>query len=340
MSRVRAVVTLVLWSAAVATAIWSLDRLGTGSLAAPPLRDPGALSAWAEDVGPVFASIAVLRLVAWGLAWYLALVTALGVVARLSRIPALVEWADLITLPPVRRVVSGAVGLSFAATSLAISALPATALVARDHVDLPAVDLAAPSLPFGGFVDSDDRDADDEPPVLRIEDMDEAAEEDEVEADADETDETDEIEEADATADEAADPVIDLTDAAEPVNGAADLVDEALDGAATDAGAFVRDLAERAAPAETADELPAPSPEVATEQAADVAPTTWTIESGDHLWHVAEDTVARHLGRPATDAEIAPYWQRLIDTNRDTLADPTNPDLVFPGQVFHLPPPG
>jgi nucleoid-associated protein YgaU len=36
---------------------------------------------------------------------------------------------------------------------------------------------------------------------------------------------------------------------------------------------------------------------------------------------------------------VAPYWQRLVEANRPALADPANPDLVFPGQVFTVPDP-
>jgi hypothetical protein len=35
---------------------------------------------------------------------------------------------------------------------------------------------------------------------------------------------------------------------------------------------------------------------------------------------------------------VVRYWRRLIDTNRDRLRDPSNPSLVYPGQVIELPP--
>ena len=64
----------------------------------------------------------------------------------------------------------------------------------------------------------------------------------------------------------------------------------------------------------------------------------WVIESGDHLWRVAEETLTHHAGRPVSDREVDGYWRTLIELNRDVLSDPTNPDLVYPGQVFTLPP--
>lgn len=70
----------------------------------------------------------------------------------------------------------------------------------------------------------------------------------------------------------------------------------------------------------------------------DSVPTTWTIVSGDHLWGVAETTLERAWARPPTDPETTPYWQAVIELNRARLADPANPDLVYPGQIFDLPP--
>jgi hypothetical protein len=67
------------------------------------------------------------------------------------------------------------------------------------------------------------------------------------------------------------------------------------------------------------------------------APVTWTIAPGDHLWHVAAQTLADAWGRQPADAEVVPYWQALVEHNRGTLAVPDDPDLVYPGQVFELP---
>lgn len=67
--------------------------------------------------------------------------------------------------------------------------------------------------------------------------------------------------------------------------------------------------------------------------------TTWTAQPGDHLWHIAEATLADAWGRPPTDGEVTPYWQTLVDSNRNALADPSNPDLIYGGQTFALPTP-
>ncbi len=65
------------------------------------------------------------------------------------------------------------------------------------------------------------------------------------------------------------------------------------------------------------------------------------VVAGDNLWELA----ARHLALTSartraevSDAEIAPYWARVCDTNRDRLVS-GDPNLVFPGERVVLPPP-
>ena len=86
------------------------------------------------------------------------------------------------------------------------------------------------------------------------------------------------------------------------------------------------------APPTTAATTPAPQP------AAAVA-GTWTVRPGQCFWSIAESVLAKAWGRPPTDAEIVPYWNRLIAANGAALVHPADPDLVFPGQVFQVPAP-
>ena len=74
------------------------------------------------------------------------------------------------------------------------------------------------------------------------------------------------------------------------------------------------------------------------DSSTEVGEGTWHVQRGDHLWAVAERSLADAWGRPPSDAEIAPYWVEVIDANRERLADAANPDLVFPGQVLVVPP--
>lgn len=81
-----------------------------------------------------------------------------------------------------------------------------------------------------------------------------------------------------------------------------------------------------------------PSPQAASDlPATGELPATWTVAAGESFWAVADEIVSDRLGRDASDAEIAPLWTSLIDTNRDRLVDPADPDLILPGQVFELP---
>lgn len=62
------------------------------------------------------------------------------------------------------------------------------------------------------------------------------------------------------------------------------------------------------------------------------------VERGEHLWAIAEETLTDHLGRKVTDTEVDPYWRQMIELNRDRLADPKDPSVIFVGQEILLPP--
>jgi nucleoid-associated protein YgaU len=80
-------------------------------------------------------------------------------------------------------------------------------------------------------------------------------------------------------------------------------------------------------------------PVVAPAAAAPVSlpTTTHTVAPGDTFWSIAEDVV-RGDARSTSDDDVVSYWRALIDVNRDRLRVPGEPDLIFPGQVFELPP--
>lgn len=82
-------------------------------------------------------------------------------------------------------------------------------------------------------------------------------------------------------------------------------------------------------PAPTAPTLEDPSPSAAG---------AWTIAPGEHLWAVAERTLAA-AGLPVDDPTVDAYLDRLIEANRDRLVVADDPDLVFPGQEMRLPSP-
>lgn len=64
----------------------------------------------------------------------------------------------------------------------------------------------------------------------------------------------------------------------------------------------------------------------------------WIVRPGDNLWSIAEAVLQERSGTPADLEAVEGYWHRLVATNRQNLADPTNPDLLFTGQQLSLPP--
>jgi nucleoid-associated protein YgaU len=66
------------------------------------------------------------------------------------------------------------------------------------------------------------------------------------------------------------------------------------------------------------------------------APTSVVVQPGDHLWKISQDHLDQELGRTASDDEVAPFWRTVIDANRERLHS-GDPDLIYPGEVVHLP---
>ena len=71
----------------------------------------------------------------------------------------------------------------------------------------------------------------------------------------------------------------------------------------------------------------------------DAKPGTWEVERGDHFWAIAEDALTKAWGRTPTDADITPYWRKVVEANRDALLPPDDPDVIYPGQDFVVPSP-
>jgi hypothetical protein len=61
------------------------------------------------------------------------------------------------------------------------------------------------------------------------------------------------------------------------------------------------------------------------------------IERGDNMWTLAKARLEELNGRPPTNAEIGPYWRRVVRANQDRIRS-GDPDLIFPGEVLILPP--
>lgn len=76
----------------------------------------------------------------------------------------------------------------------------------------------------------------------------------------------------------------------------------------------------------------APAPKRAT-------PATHEVVPGDSFWTMSRSVLRNTQHRPPDDREIVAYWRTLIEHNRSRLVDPANPNLIYPGQIFELPPP-
>lgn len=63
-----------------------------------------------------------------------------------------------------------------------------------------------------------------------------------------------------------------------------------------------------------------------------------TVAKGNHFWGMAERALTDAWERSPTDAEITPYWARVVEQNADRLVRPGDPNLIFPEQQFLLPP--
>jgi LysM domain len=90
------------------------------------------------------------------------------------------------------------------------------------------------------------------------------------------------------------------------------------------------------APVATPAPRPAGSP-TSTARAGGAAAPQWIVRPGDNLWFIAERTLATAWGRSPTDRQVGAYWVSLIAANRSQLPDPSDPSLLFPGDVILLP---
>ena len=59
------------------------------------------------------------------------------------------------------------------------------------------------------------------------------------------------------------------------------------------------------------------------------------VVTGDNLWRISQ----RRLDELGSEDAIAPYWREVVDVNRPHLRS-GDPDLIYPGEVIKLPPPG
>lgn len=306
--RLQDVLPLLAWFGSLAAGIVLFTQLGDGALATPALTDVDGWRAWFAGQDAVLAGVALLRLLVLALAWYLVGVTTIGLVARLLRLASLVRVADAISGPIVRHVLRQALGVSLAVGVVAAS----TGAAPRDVVERDVTGGAISAI----AVDADRDAADDTWGQARTVTADREGDATTVQARA----------VSDGSVDDAA------TLRARPI------VDDAPTIAAQALGE-VEEERVTAVPLPPALADPARSSDdpTTTPVRDEVPEREHTVAPGEHLWSIAAQVVEEALERQPTDAEVSAYWQVLVEDNRERLANPDDPDLLFPDQVLRLP---
>jgi len=300
---------LVLWLACLTVGIVAFHALGSGQLAPPPMA-PSQWSGWATDRDPLLATVALLRLVVLALAWYLVGATGIGLFARLLRAARLVRLADALTVPMVRRLLQGAVGLTMATAVVTASMSPVGDAGADDR---GSVTLSA-GVVAGGPSGSATL-----PPL----DQGSAGEPGAVRPHPDGGELTlrgsDDLAAPDGT--QAPSTSGHLTVHRSPL-GAVDESAAGEDAVSSDGRGTAH-----GAHAQRSTEVPGGRP--ASEH---------VVRAGESFWSMAQTMLAASLDRQPTDDEVRGYWRILVAANQDRLAVPGDADLIFPGQRFVMPP--
>lgn len=316
------VLRLVGWIATLAVILRVL-LAADGPLPEPSsLVSPDAWTDWSATTDPAIAAFTVVRLCAVAVACYLLAATILATVAHLSGRLFLIRVADLVSVPLVKRVVHRTVGVGLAVTFVGVAAPLLTAgvptAVAAPVTEVRDTGPDDPTATMELVDDGPNTTTTTAVPVIHLRVLDEPT--------APTTPTTVEV---------ATPPVVRMVPLdAGPVDATTSPTTRvpAAAAGAEPSGGGSEGMANASVPAP---ETSATEDRVA---ASDDTLARWTIEPGDHLWHVSEAVVQTIEGREPTVTETASYLDALIAANRSVLVVPDNPDLVFPGQVFTLPP--
>jgi nucleoid-associated protein YgaU len=309
-ARLRALGFVLLVSGAIVT----LQAAGSGALAGPPSFSATAAVAWLRGTDPVVVTFALLRLLALGLGWYVLVVTLAGGTARALRAKRLTRAVDALTLPGIRRMLNAA-GVAV----IVSTALPASVAWASPGPG-PTSPVVSPS-PLATPLST--------PPVMHW-----------IGTSGPLTDATSALS-GTATTTSLPSPSVSpasapsrTPDFATPATAAPNSSSTGAPGAPVRTGA-ARPLGPVVRPLgpETGRTSPRTADSVPSSNA-----TTWTVQSGDDFWQIAESSLAAAWGRAPSDREIVPYWLSTIQANTARLAVPSEPSFIYPGQVFVLPP--
>lgn len=154
------------WVAVLVLGVAAGHALGAGALAVPG-REVAAWRTWTATTDPFVVTMALFRVGALAVVWYLLATTALGVVARMLRVVRLVHLADMISAPVVRRVLQRGLGM-MVATALA-SSVSAPAVQAAEPPPVAVLQGERSSLTMRGVQPGLDRRELDRPELDRAE---------------------------------------------------------------------------------------------------------------------------------------------------------------------------
>ena len=340
-------------------------------LASSPDRriDFGDLGMWFEATAPLDVLIAVAILIGALASFWLFASTVVYAGARLMHLSQVEDGLRRFTLPAVRRVVDGALAISIAGTAV----LGGGRLAGAQQVDRPAVeqtaDPAVGSAPLdyrfayqqapGNDIPQPAGDGEAEAPapsnviadntgggtLVRPPAPGQAAqpapapvgEEGDIPQPAGDGETTPEPPAPAPTPDPVPSPA--EPPPAEPTVGGEVLVRPPAPntgGVDTGSGSNTAQIPG----ADTSTPTPAPNgsdQSGGTTTAPTATPGTYTVQEGDNFWSIAAAQVQNKLGREPSNAEIAAYWEVLIEANRANISS-GNPSLIFPGEQFTLPP--
>ncbi len=80
----------------------------------------------------------------------------------------------------------------------------------------------------------------------------------------------------------------------------------------------------------------ASTPEPLTPSTANTQAGPHIVGTGESLWSIAKTQLAENTGTIPTNAEIGPYWARLVEQNRGSLSS-GNANLIYPGETIQIP---
>jgi hypothetical protein len=140
---------------AVTTVLAAVLLNAQGALEWPPTTT--AWHQWLSERGAAETFVAIVRLGALAMCWYVLVATGVGVVARMVSAGPLVRAADAVSLPAVRAIVRWAMGASLTAstaltTSPAVAARPAPPAITMTRLPdaaapTPSPPVAPPTVP-------------------------------------------------------------------------------------------------------------------------------------------------------------------------------------------------